>query len=386
MPATIPTLPSTAAPAAQIVPSGSNTAGASDNATANADIGERGSFAALFQKLTGQHIAVNTEAAEILASTEVALTTTDSLAPAEADNTLAALFPFLEAMGFTQEETAEADIAGEEIPLEAGTDAGLLAGIATAVTPPVVSTPAITAAQPASGANGQALSQSPLIDAQANPEMQPAVIAAVAAEDSQGGKGTGEFAAQFAVALEAAGDKAAATSAAANPAGATQQPAGTPAPHSSHPASPALPVEHAVGAPGWGQEVGNRIAWMANRMEHRAELILTPPQMGRVEVSLSVSGDQASASFVSANPAVREALETALPRLREVLAEAGIQLGQAQVGAENARQSAQDGKNSDNFRFDRETSLSATPLRANGNESSVSSGLKVGRGLVDVFA
>jgi flagellar hook-length control protein FliK len=75
-----------------------------------------------------------------------------------------------------------------------------------------------------------------------------------------------------------------------------------------------------------------------NRLESRAELTLTPPQMGRVEVSISVSGDQTSAAFVSASPAAREALEQALPRLREILAEAGITLGQASVNAESPRQ------------------------------------------------
>ena len=121
-------------------------------------------------------------------------------------------------------------------------------------------------------------------------------------------------------------------------------------------------------------------------MESRAELVLNPPQMGRVEVSLSISGDQATASFVSANPTVREALEAAMPRLREILADAGIQLGQAQVGAENPHQSAQQEKNADNFGFDRATQSTEGPQQASTTAPSASSGLKIGRGLVDVFA
>ncbi len=149
---------------------------------------------------------------------------------------------------------------------------------------------------------------------------------------------------------------------------------------------PALPVTQAVGAAGWQQEVGNRIVWMAQRQDSRAELVLTPPQMGRVEVSLTISGDQANAVFVSANPAVREALEAALPRLREQLAEAGIQLGQAQVGAENARQSAQEGKNGDNFAFSPENDRDAGTRFGSAAASAPLAGLKMGRGIVDVFA
>ncbi len=72
---------------------------------------------------------------------------------------------------------------------------------------------------------------------------------------------------------------------------------------------------------------------LVGRNEQRAELTLTPPSLGKVDVTLTVSGDQTSALFVSANPTVREALEQALPRLRDMLAEAGVQLGQAQVSA-----------------------------------------------------
>lgn len=145
-------------------------------------------------------------------------------------------------------------------------------------------------------------------------------------------------------------------------------------------------VTQPVGAAGWDHELSQRIVWMANRSEGRAELVLTPPQMGRVEVSLTVSGDQATASFASANPVVREALESALPRLREVLAEAGIQLGQAQVGAENARQSAQHEKNPDNFGTHQETSAEKSSIMATLDHDSAISTLKPGRGLVDVFA
>jgi flagellar hook-length control protein FliK len=151
-------------------------------------------------------------------------------------------------------------------------------------------------------------------------------------------------------------------------------------------AAPALPVPSPVGTPQWRQELGDQVVWMASRLENRAELVLNPPQMGRIEVSLTVSGDQANAVFTSANPVVRDALEASLPRLREVLADAGIQLGQAQVGAENAQQSAQQDKNGDNFGPGREAVMAdaqALPLNGGAAEQAA---LKTGRGLVYTFA
>jgi flagellar hook-length control protein FliK len=103
-----------------------------------------------------------------------------------------------------------------------------------------------------------------------------------------------------------------------------------------------------VGNQHWETAVGNSLVIMSGAHQNRAELVLTPPQFGRIEVSISMKGDEATAFFVSANPAVRDALESALPRLREVLAEAGITLGQTQVGAEPQGQSASERQNGDN--------------------------------------
>lgn len=97
-----------------------------------------------------------------------------------------------------------------------------------------------------------------------------------------------------------------------------------------------LRVDTPVAAAGWDQEVGNRLVVLINRGEQRAELTLTPPSMGKIDVTLTMSNEQATAHFASANPVAREALEAALPRLREMLADAGIQLGQANVSAESS--------------------------------------------------
>src|SRR5205814_1301421 len=103
-------------------------------------------------------------------------------------------------------------------------------------------------------------------------------------------------------------------------------------------AAPAqLPVSAAFGSDNWGSNVGQQVRWMVGHDQSRAELVLTPPHMGKVEISLTINGDQTTAQFVSANSEVRDALEQALPRLREMLAASGITLGQANVNAESTR-------------------------------------------------
>jgi flagellar hook-length control protein FliK len=46
---------------------------------------------------------------------------------------------------------------------------------------------------------------------------------------------------------------------------------------------------------------------------------------------LTVSGGDASAQFFSPNPVVRDAIDAALPKLRELMAQAGISLGETEV-------------------------------------------------------
>ncbi len=156
----------------------------------------------------------------------------------------------------------------------------------------------------------------------------------------------------------------------------------------SHSATP-LTVQTPVGTHGWDGEVSDKLVWMIGRQEQRAELVLNPPQLGRVEVSLTMNGDQTNATFVSTNPAVRDALETALPRLREMLADAGISLGQAQVGSDPgsnaANQSTNNRGNEDNSsRFSNRSDLvlGSNILGQTGN----SQWLKQGSSLVDIFA
>jgi len=153
----------------------------------------------------------------------------------------------------------------------------------------------------------------------------------------------------------------------------------------SAPAATSLRVDTPMGQAGWHEDMGQKLTWMAGNNRQHAELVLTPPQLGRIEVSLTINGDQASAVFTSANPAVREALEESMQRLREILADAGVSLGQTQVGAESPNQFARNEDNGnrspggrgngERYGVNLELPVAASNLRT-------SSGL----GMVDIFA
>jgi flagellar hook-length control protein FliK len=106
--------------------------------------------------------------------------------------------------------------------------------------------------------------------------------------------------------------------------------------------APQLTVATPAGQSAWADEVGSRVLWMVGRAESKAELVLTPPHLGKVEVSINLNGDQTTAQFVAATQSARDALEQAMPKLREILAQSGISLGQANVSTSGEQQASGD--------------------------------------------
>ena len=99
-----------------------------------------------------------------------------------------------------------------------------------------------------------------------------------------------------------------------------------------------------VGTPAWDNQVGQKVIWMVGGEDQSATLELNPPDLGPVQVVLNVSNDLASVTFSSQQMEVRQALENALPRLREMMSESGIALGNATVNAGAEGRQGQDGQ------------------------------------------
>ena len=96
-----------------------------------------------------------------------------------------------------------------------------------------------------------------------------------------------------------------------------------------------------VGGESFDEDISARIGWLADQKIGHATIKVTPHDLGLIEVRLQMDGDKVHASFSSAHADVRHALESTLPRLREMLNDQGFQLGNADVGHQ---QTAQDGK------------------------------------------
>ena len=109
-------------------------------------------------------------------------------------------------------------------------------------------------------------------------------------------------------------------------------------------------VPQAVAEKGWGQAIAQRVMWMVQGDQQFARLKLNPPNLGPLEVRVSVNQDQTSVNFIAAQPVVREALEAAMPRLREMFDQQSLQLVRADVSDPGARQGERSGEGGDGSR------------------------------------
>lgn len=148
-----------------------------------------------------------------------------------------------------------------------------------------------------------------------------------------------------------------------------------------------LPVNTPLRAPDWSGELGQRVVWMARNDVQEAQLTVNPQHLGPIEVRLSLTEDRATAQFFSPHAEVREVLQEALPRLREMLAGAGVQLGQSDVGAQSQQAFQQPGGtrhgNPDGRSFAEEHPSLGGHAAVNEVQTARNSS---GNGLVDTFA
>jgi len=109
-------------------------------------------------------------------------------------------------------------------------------------------------------------------------------------------------------------------------------------PLSSAPLSTAISAN--VGSPNWSQQMAQQVTYMVKGGIQQAEIKLNPAHLGPMEIKLSMSDDKASVNFVTQHAAVRDALDAALPRLKEMLEQQGLNLADANVSTQSEQRQA----------------------------------------------
>lgn len=94
------------------------------------------------------------------------------------------------------------------------------------------------------------------------------------------------------------------------------------APSSATPGLP--PVTPGASSP-FAQTLGNQVSWMIGQGQQAAQLQLNPPQLGPLQISIQIQGDQTQILFQTHHAMVKSALDAAVPQLREMLGQTGNQ-------------------------------------------------------------
>lgn len=134
--------------------------------------------------------------------------------------------------------------------------------------------------------------------------------------------------------------------------------------------------------PRWGEAFASRVVWQVGEQIQQAHIQVNPPELGPVEVKVQVQDGQASVQFQTQHAALKETIQDALPRLRDMLAQAGINLADANISQGFAGQG-------------RESSGSQSPVRSPWDEMgelesfealAVTERAEARAGLIDAYA
>lgn len=92
-----------------------------------------------------------------------------------------------------------------------------------------------------------------------------------------------------------------------------------------------------------GEALGQRLAAQIARGDWNVELTLKPQDLGNIEIKLDMKQGNLEASFNASEAMTRDLIVDGLPRLKETLAQSGMEVAQVNV---NVRQDGQNGGNS----------------------------------------
>ena len=122
-----------------------------------------------------------------------------------------------------------------------------------------------------------------------------------------------------------------------------------------------------------------RVSALLSINNKEAEIRLDPPEMGSMQIRIRSDAEQAQINFVVQNQQAKEALEQSMPRLREMLAQQGIELGESSIQQGNSQsdtggdgQQNGRGQQANQQQNEEESALTQQPIRGSGQQSSSS--------------
>lgn len=124
-----------------------------------------------------------------------------------------------------------------------------------------------------------------------------------------------------------------------------------------------------------------RVTSMLSINNKEAEIRLDPPEMGSMQIRIRSDAEQAQINFVVQNQQAKEALEQSLPRLRELLMQQGLELGESSISygdsspEQNEQQEGQPQDQMANNRSSDETNSEQSDMQTDSSGQQTSSSI-----------
>ncbi|MEZ9714479.1 flagellar hook-length control protein FliK [Vibrio cyclitrophicus] len=111
------------------------------------------------------------------------------------------------------------------------------------------------------------------------------------------------------------------------------------------------------------EQVAEKVQMMMSKNLKNLDIRLDPPELGQMKIRMTMNNDVANVHFTVSNQQARDVIEQTLPRLREMLAQQGMQL------AESSVQQQSSGQGQDNYNSGEQQSGSNRTNDAQGDEN-----------------
>ena len=129
--------------------------------------------------------------------------------------------------------------------------------------------------------------------------------------------------------------------------------------------------------------VKDKVMVMINQKIQQVDIQLDPPEMGNIHVRVNLQNEQAAVQFVVQNQQAKEALEQNMGKLRDMLAENGVDVGEANI----EQRQAQDQQGNDfNGQANGGQSGASSEETSHKNDNPVGNMLKASSTGVDYYA
>ncbi|MEZ8720581.1 flagellar hook-length control protein FliK [Vibrio pomeroyi] len=86
------------------------------------------------------------------------------------------------------------------------------------------------------------------------------------------------------------------------------------------------------------EQVAEKVQMMMSKNLKNLDIRLDPPELGQMKIRMTMNNDVANVHFTVSNQQARDVIEQTLPRLREMLAQQGLQLADSSVQQQNSGQ------------------------------------------------